>query len=82
MTTYQQNENCPVDHPSHYNQFDVEVIDMMERIWGTDAVISFCMLNAFKYKMRAGNKGGHDDLIKDLEKAEWYIKNARSLKTI
>lgn len=80
MTDNNQDNNCPVNHPSHYNQFDVEVIDMMERIWGTEAVINFCMLNAFKYKMRAGNKGGHDDSIGDLRKAEWYIEKGRSLK--
>ena len=45
-----------VNHPSHYNNYDVEVIDMMVDIWGTEAVINFCKLNAFKYRMRMGTK--------------------------
>lgn len=59
-----------VDHPSHYNDYDVEVIEMMRRIWGDDAVKTFCKLNAFKYRMRAGHK---DDLEQDLKKEQWYL---------
>ena len=25
-----------VNHPTHYNNYDVEVIEMMERIWGPE----------------------------------------------
>lgn len=59
-----------VNHPNHYNDFDVEVIDMMERIWGKQEVAAFCKLNAFKYRMRAGLK---NDALEDLKKANWYI---------
>ena len=45
-----------VDHPNHYNTYDVEVIDMMERIWGPEKTAVFCELNAFKYRMRMGTK--------------------------
>lgn len=59
-----------VNHPQHYNDFDVEVIDMMSRIWGDKETAIFCKLNAFKYRMRAGLK---NDANEDLKKADWYI---------
>lgn len=39
-----------VNHPSHYNQGKIECIDAMESAYGTEAVIMFCMCNAFKYQ--------------------------------
>lgn len=63
-------------HPSHYNSFDVETIEMMRRIWGDEEVKTFCKLNAFKYKMRAGEK---DDPITDLSKAQWYLEYGKTL---
>ena len=65
-----------VNHPNHYNDFDVEVIDMMLKIWGYEEVMSFCKLNAFKYRMRAGLK---NDAHEDLKKAEWYITKYHDL---
>lgn len=68
-----------VNHPKHYNDFDVEVIDMMSRIWGNKSASDFCKLNAFKYRMRAGLK---NDPIEDLKKAEWYIAKYHELNDI
>lgn len=61
-----------VNHPEHYNDYDVEVIEMMERVFGHEAVINFCRLNAFKYRMRAGHKDGNS-LEQDLKKERWYL---------
>ena len=61
-----------VNHPVHYNDYDVEVIEMMERVFGHEAVINFCRLNAFKYRMRAGHKDGNS-LEQDLKKERWYL---------
>jgi hypothetical protein len=61
-----------VNHPDHYNDYDVEVIEMMERVFGHEAVINFCRLNAFKYRMRAGHKDGNS-LEQDLKKERWYL---------
>jgi hypothetical protein len=61
----------------HYNQQPIEVIDMMLAVYGKEAVIHFCLLNSFKYRMRAGHK---DDVIKDIEKAKWYEKKAKELE--
>lgn len=59
-----------VDHPSHY-QGEYECIDLMREIFGDDAVRYFCIINAYKYRFRAGNKEGspHDE---DIKKAAWY----------
>lgn len=53
-----------VNHPSHYTQYPVEAIDIIEGM--TFPTLS----NAFKYVWRAGMKG---EWKEDLEKAEWYL---------
>lgn len=68
-----------VNHPLHYNNYNIEVIDMMEKIWGTAACYFFCTLNAFKYRMRMGTKPG-EGLVKDIEKEQWYLRKAEELK--
>lgn len=56
-----------VDHPAHY-QGKNECIDVMRAMFGDNAVIDFCRLNAFKYRFRASAKNGAEDIAK----AEWY----------
>lgn len=65
-----------INHPSHYNNYPVEVIDMMISIWGKENVRNYCILNAFKYRMRAGKK---DDIDQDLAKENWYLNKANEL---
>jgi hypothetical protein len=60
--------NDAVNHPSHYTQYPVEVIELTRHM-------SFTRGNAVKYIARAGFKGGPEKEIEDLEKAEWYIKD-------
>ena len=66
------------DHinPIHYKQYHMEVIEMMVKIWGREKVADYCMMNAFKYRMRAGNK---DDVSQDLAKEQWYLNKAKEL---
>jgi len=54
-----------VDHPSHYNQGKIEVIDFIE-----DQRLDFTLGNAIKYICRAPYKGKP---LEDLEKARWYL---------
>ena len=68
-----------VNHPTHYNNYDVEVIEMMKKIWGITATYNFCQMNAFKYRMRMGTKPGND-IIQDLDKEKWYLEQAHILK--
>jgi hypothetical protein len=69
-----------VNHPSHYNTFSKEVIDMMVDIWGVEKTIAFCEMNAFKYKMRMGDKP-NQPLEQDANKASWYINKSKELKS-
>lgn len=60
-------------NPDHYkNQTSLECIEAMEIIFGEDAVLDFCLCNAWKYIWRWKNKNG----TIDLEKANWYIIRA------
>lgn len=68
-----------VNHPNHYNTYDVEVIDMMERIWGPEKTAIFCELNAFKYRMRMGTKPT-SPVTEDLDKEVWYLNKMKELK--
>jgi hypothetical protein len=56
-----------VDHPEHYNQGPIEVIDAIEA-WFNG--LDFCAGNAIKYIARYKHK---QDPIRDLQKAKWYI---------
>lgn len=62
-----------VNHPAHYADSKIEVIDYIE-----DKNLGFCLGNAIKYISRAGKKkdDGRDVIdkeIEDLKKAMWYI---------
>jgi len=59
-----------VNHPSHYTQGGMECIDEMVLIFGREAVMSFCVCNAWKYRKRAMYKNGQEDM----DKSDWYIK--------
>ena len=68
-----------VDHPSHYNLYDIEAIEMIERIWGAENAALWCEITAFKYRMRMGTKPG-EDVTRDLNKEQWYLKKAKELR--
>ena len=56
-------------NPDHYkSETSLECIEAMELIFGQEAVLNFCVCNAWKYIWRWKNKNG----IEDLHKAEWY----------
>ena len=86
-TTMEENNNTEcnthyeeVNHPNHYNVYDVEVVEMMERIFGIEETMSWCKLNAFKYRMRAGEKPT-STVEKDLKKEKWCLNKYHELKT-
>jgi len=58
-------------NPGHYKGFTKEVWEMMVDIYGEEAFLNFCELNAFKYRMRAGKKEGAS-IEQDIKKAIWY----------
>lgn len=68
-----------VEHPSHYNTYPMETIDMMVAIWGKEKVADWCEITAFKYRMRMGTKP--DNAIEqDLKKEQWYLNKAKELR--
>ena len=67
-----QLEMINVDHPTHYNQGKIEVIDAIED-WG----LGFNDGNVVKYVSRSRHKGKP---LEDLKKAKWYLE--REIKRI
>ena len=74
MEKYEQ-----VDHPSHYNNYSIEVIDMFEKIYGIEKTISWCEMTALKYRMRLGTKP-ENSIEQDLSKEKWYLTKANELR--
>ena len=66
-------EQNQVNHPSHYNQGKIEVIEFIE-----DQKLGFNRGNAVKYTCRAGKKDPSKE-VQDLEKAIWYLLRDREL---
>lgn len=62
-------EHDAVNHPSHY-EHGIECIDEMILLYGAMETMSFCKLNAHKYRKRAFDKGGKEDM----DKSDWYMK--------
>ncbi len=62
-----------VNHPSHYNQGKIEVIDAIE-----DWKLNFTLGSAVKYIARADYKANP---IEDLKKAMWYIEREIQTRT-
>ena len=68
-----------VDHPTHYNQYDIEVIDMIIRIWGPEAAALWCDITAFKYRMRMGTKPDNS-IEQDIKKEQWYLNKSKEIR--
>jgi hypothetical protein len=65
-----------VNHPQHYCREDaMECINEMILIFGKEAVKNFCLCNAWKYRYRAADKNGEEDL----RKSDWYIRKYKEL---
>lgn len=62
-------EHDAVNHPSHY-EHGIECIDEMILLFGVMETMSFCKLNSHKYRKRALDKGGREDI----DKSDWYMK--------
>ena len=59
----------PVESPAHYQQFGMEVIDIIRHVLGPEGFRAYCIGNELKYRLRAGDKG---DAAQDLAKAMKY----------
>ena len=79
IATGKDTEYEMVNHPSHYNQYDIEVIDMIIKIWGPEAAALWCDITAFKYRMRMGTKPDNS-IEQDIKKEQWYLNKAKEIK--
>lgn len=62
-----------VNHPSHYNYGDIEIIDFIEQVTKHyNPNVAYHIGNAIKYLARSPHKNGKEDV----EKAKWYIERA------
>ena len=46
-------------------------------IFGRESTRQWCVMTAFKYRMRLGLK---DDIQQDLAKEQWYLNKAKELE--
>ena len=60
-------EHDNVNHPAHYTDGNIEVIDFIE-----DKNLPYHLGNAVKYISRAGKKDP-EKTAEDLQKAVWYL---------
>lgn len=69
----QRKRNDAVNHPSHYNYGDVEIIDFIEQVTQHyNSNVAYHIGNAIKYLARSPHKNGKEDVAK----AKWYIERA------
>lgn len=67
-----------VNHPSHYNNYSIEVIEMFRRIFGDEMTAKWCEMTALKYRMRMGTKE-NNPIEQDLAKEKWYLDKAKEI---
>lgn len=58
-----------VNHPNHYADKRIEVIDYIKDTLSPDGFVDYCIGNVIKYVSRWRKKGG----IEDLQKADVYL---------
>lgn len=68
-----------VREPQHYKHGTFEVIDEMIIVFGVEATIQFCRMNAWKYRARAPFKG---KMEQDMDKANRYLEMAYEMSQI
>ena len=69
----QRKRKDTVNHPSHYNYGDIEVIDFIEQVTKHyNPNVAYHIGNAIKYLARSPHKNGKEDVAK----AKWYVERA------
>lgn len=67
-----------VNHPAHYTQGKVEVIEIIEQLTnGMEGYKAYCLGNVVKYIFRHERKNG----LEDLKKASWYLQRVIERET-
>ena len=68
-----------VNDPLHYTHRPTHCVDAMISAFGADAVVTFCLLNAFKYAWRSTTHTS--GLNENTQKAIWYMNKASELSS-
>ena len=63
-----------VNHPSHYNTGEIEVIDYIKDKLDDEGYEAYCIGNVIKYVSRYKHKGGKQDLEKAFTYLRWAIE--------
>ena len=73
-----EEKNAPdmVNHPSHYSDKRIEVIDYIRDTLTKEGFTEYCGGNVLKYVSRWRHKGGVEDLKKARVYLEWMIESA------
>jgi hypothetical protein len=66
-----------VNSPPHYTAGGIETIDYIKAKLTPEEYVGYLKGNVIKYTSRAGKK---DDMVQDLEKAQWYMN--RQIKAL
>lgn len=65
-----------VNNPKHYTRDNaIECIDEMILVFGKEVVKHFCLANVWKYRYRAADKNGAEDLAK----SDYYMRKYKEL---
>ena len=69
-------KNNNIQHPRHYNREGaMECFDEFVLIYGIEAAKYACLFNIHKYRYRAADKNGEEDL----KKSDWYLNKYKEL---
>lgn len=68
-----------VNHPAHYELARYECIEVMEEVFGAEALKNYCLIAAFKYLWRCNRKGKK---TLDIKKAHWYLNKYIELEEV
>nr|DAX04406.1 MAG TPA: nucelotide kinase [Bacteriophage sp.] len=74
VTPINEDEDTQEDtmHDKHYRDSVVEPILVMQALFSHDEFIGFLKGNILKYRLRAGHKGGDEEMKSDLDKIHVY----------
>lgn len=65
-----------VNHPSHYADKKIEVIDYIRDTLPPSGFVDYCIGNVIKYVSRWRKKGGEEDLKKAQVYLAWAVQSA------
>ena len=66
-----------VNHPKHYcRDGAMECMEEFIMLYGMEAAMYACLFNVHKYRYRAADKNGEEDL----RKSDWYMRKYKELR--